>query len=117
MSDHRLRIPPPGTKEQLFGQYRICGDKCEVFTPKSTFKRQSQYGKVKLFVLIVSKQFARPVFHHLIQCTCLWLLDRIQLPHSFGLHLHLFERMLGVKELTVDFVWGKKTWEGRNKLG
>lgn len=44
------------------------------------------------------------------QYTCLWLLYRDQLLHSFGLHLHLFECILGVKELAVDFVRGNKTW-------
>lgn len=56
-------------------------------------------GSIMLFVLFT-----------VIQSTCLWLLDRKQLPHGCGLHLHLFEGMFGVKELTVDFVRSNKTW-------
>lgn len=37
-----------------------------------------------------------------------WLLVRKQILHSFGLHLHLLERMFGVKELCIYFVWGKE---------
>lgn len=47
--------------------------------------------------------------------TCLWFLDRKQLPHGCGLHLHLFEGMFGVKELTVDFVRSNKAWLKKNK--
>lgn len=42
-------------------------------------------------------------------CTYLWLLNRNQFPHSFGLNFHLFECIFGIKELAVDFVWGHKT--------
>lgn len=68
------------------------------------------HERVEFASLIVTTQSQYLVFHHPTQCTCLWLLDRNQLPHSLGLHLHLFERMFGVKELTVDFIWGNKTW-------
>lgn len=81
-------------------------------------KRQVRSRKVDFgFVIVTKKIFLKWSIKRCsssipptLQSTCLWLLDRNQLLHGFGLHLHLFERMFGVKELTVDFVRGQKTW-------